>query len=307
MHKDFYTLNTVDVNQSAFFEKVLGDMEDRAARIIRLVIEDDAWPLDPKSRAVLAEFAAAQYFRGPNQRRHTEQFAATFLKAEISLQGREGVVAYFKDRHGREITEKEADRLWAQATTSNGPPIRVSARTHMEQLARLLPQMIRYFIGRPWLLLRYSGQSLCTSDTPVSIIPRNDHPPEMGVGLMNAWGLALPLSREVGLLMGNPGPLMRALSYEAVAAGVADRLERPSQLPPSFFNTVTIANARRWIFCHPRDKSMIPSDLPEPCDQEILMPVDDFVELGQRIRSSTKRNPDKLLITRCLTSVPQPK
>ncbi|KFU80263.1 DUF4238 domain-containing protein [Amycolatopsis lurida] len=60
--KNFYTLDTADSSHSDAFEVAFGKLENSVAPILRKVIGDDTWPLDPEERQALAEFAAGQCF-----------------------------------------------------------------------------------------------------------------------------------------------------------------------------------------------------------------------------------------------------
>jgi hypothetical protein len=282
--KDFYTLDSEDPALAATFEQRLGQTESRAGKALSEILDKGKWPLGHEERAALAEFFAVQALRGPSHRRHTEQFTSLMWRMNIQLQGREGIVTHARSLFGRIITEEEADLIWARATSSNEPVMRVQALEHMDQLDRLVPKTRPYFLGRPWWLVRYPNSNLFTCDAPVGLIPHRDTPREMGVGPANAWGIAIPIARDTGLVMVDPRPLMKMTAPEAVEAGIFDTEMTPEQVPARLFHHTVICNTRRWIFHHPNDGELIGEDLPELSDSEIREPDTDFVELGRELR-----------------------
>lgn len=227
-NNNFYALDTVDVEDSDLFERALSDLEGRAAPVVRAVTEHDVWPLDADARHALAELAAVQYLRGPNQRRQMEQIMAAMTKLKLSLGGRASVFGYARERLGRDITDEEADQIWADVTSEDGPPIQLSARGHIKQLLRVLPKVFPYFIGRPWVLIRFERRKLCTCDTPLALIPHGKNPLEIGTGLITAWGYTFPLSRDIGLLMADPSPIIGHVKLAVVAEGQFDSRQQPT-------------------------------------------------------------------------------
>jgi hypothetical protein len=93
-----------------------------------------------------------------------------------------------------------------------------------------------------------------------------------GVGVMTAWGIAVPLTREVGLLLSNPRPLIEETADQKTPTELMDEIvsgrhdhEQPGSTKwAHLFISHTIANARSWIFHHPDDADLLPDDLPGP-------------------------------------------
>ncbi|MGN9912707.1 DUF4238 domain-containing protein [Phytohabitans sp. LJ34] len=296
-NNNFYSLDTTEPKDADLFERSLGRMERVASVALRAVIERDVWPLDSEERTALGVFAATQALRGPNQRRHMEQIVAATTRIELGVGGRDSVFAYAKDKLGREITEEEADRLWADVTQPGGPPIRLSSLGHIEQLLRVLPEILPYFLGRPWVLVRFQRRRLCTCDTPIALIPHADRSPGSGVGLLTAWGITFPLSRDVGLLMADPSPLFGHITLDAVAEGRVDSRQPGTVQLADLFNNATINNARMWIFHHPEDRALLNRDLPEPREVEIEVLGADPVEMGENLRRKQEATRSMALLT----------
>ncbi|MCP2267978.1 Protein of unknown function (DUF4238) [Actinokineospora diospyrosa] len=285
---NFYSLDTPDPGDSDTFEAALGAFEGVVAPIIRSVVQEDTWPLPPEQRRALAEFAVVQHLRGPDQRRAMEQIMAATTKIELSIAGREHLFGYAREHLGREVSEAEADMLWEQVISPTGPPITLSPRGHIEQIIEAVPDFTKYILGRPWVLVRFDRKKLFTCDTPVALLPDPQSPPVQGIGLINAWSLTLPLARSVGLMMIDPIPFVDHLRFEDVAQGQADTREPPTSRLANMFNHATARNARRWIFHHPDDSSLIGNELPPPRTTEISFSgaSTDFVDMGARIRAN---------------------
>jgi hypothetical protein len=61
---------------------------------------------------------------------------------EIGFGGRENVAAWAKQKQNLDMDEETADRLWDDATRPGGPSIQLSAAGHIEQILRLLPEIL---------------------------------------------------------------------------------------------------------------------------------------------------------------------
>lgn len=273
-HTDFYAIPEHEDGPDAF-EKDLSRMEGEAAGVIRRITEERVWPLPPEDRDMLAAFLTVQFLRGPEQRRHMEETRSLVTQMEIGFGGKANVAAWVKRKHGISVSEEQAAQIWDEATQPGGPPIRLAPVVHINQMLQLTPKLVRYFTFRPWMLYRFSARSLVTCDTPLSLIPHpsrqadySESIPE-GVGLMTAWGITFPLTRKIGLLLGNPEEFFGHVDAEDVATGRFDSSPAPSTAVSKLFNAATIDNARQWIFHHPNDAYLVPQDLPHPRDKEI--------------------------------------
>ena len=290
---DFYTLPTADPQDADLFERSLGELETEAARVFKLIAAG-TWPLTADDRDVLATFAAVQYVRGPNLRRQMEQSAALMTRLEVAVTGRDAFPALAKKRLGRDVSEEEAQRLWDQAVAPGGPPIRFSARQHIDQIMKTVPEIHPYFAGRPWTLLRFQRKRLVVCDTPVALIPSPDAEPHEGSGLLNAWGISVPVTRSIGLLMTDPRQLIEnKVPVERVHLAQFDAEMAPTAAHAKLMNDATVRNARRWIFHHPNDRELVGDDLPDPLEAEFETSGGDFVEMGKRMRAHQAKTPTR--------------
>lgn len=167
------------------------------------------------------------------------------------------------------VSTDEAERIWNEATQPGGPPIKLAPVGHIRQMLELTPELVKYFVSRPWQIYHFSRRSLLTCDAPVSLIPNPQLDGDEGTGLLNAWAIVVPLSRRTGLLLGNPEAFFGKISGAEVATGRFDHRGEPSTAVAQMFNDATIENARQWVYHHPDDKAVVPEKLPEPRTVEI--------------------------------------
>ena len=94
-----------------------------------------------------------------------------------------------------------------------------------------------------------------------------------GVGFATAWGITVPLTRKLGLLMSDPMVIIERLDPSdpmiqeirtRVMSGSFDRVEAGTTAMERLFNEHTAESAREYIYCHPDDKKFVPSELHEP-------------------------------------------
>lgn len=260
---NFYALAGHEDGPDAF-EKILSSIEGDAAGVLDSIIAG-TWPLPPADRMALAYFIAVQAVRGPEQRRNMEYILAQSTRLEVGYGGRAGVKGWVERNHGVSISDKQAEVLWEQATQPEGPPIRVAAIAHIEQIATMSEQLVKYISGRPWSLVRFEKRSLVTCDAPVGLVRHaDDKEPWLGVGYMTAWGITFPLTRKLGLLMSDPMIFADEVPVEKVRDGNLDISQLGTMALERLFNEHTVMGASEWLYHHPDDERFIPTDLPAP-------------------------------------------
>lgn len=285
INTNFYTMDTIDPSDSDEFEQSLSSLEGTAANVLRSILDENVWPLSAEDRGALVTFCAVQYLRGPDQRTMLEQIVAATTKLELSVAGRDSIFEHAKEKLGREISEEEADRLWADVTSPSGPPITVRPHVHIEQILRALPEIYPFFAGRPWLLVRFDRKKLVTCDTPIALI-RDVRANPGPVGLINAWGISLAISRTAAIVMVDPLAHVNDVNIADVANGTFDMSYPASTQLARMINDSIMRNARSWIFHHPDDGSIVGSNLQPPRTVEIAIPDDDYVAMGESMRAA---------------------
>jgi Protein of unknown function (DUF4238) len=243
------------------FEKILSQVEDKTARVFQRVLQKKEWPLDADSRGALAAFMTLQFLRGPDHRQQMEQITARVAELLIRATGPEGLVRQAAER-GDALSDDDAKEMWRVLGSEGGVRAEVPASNHIRQMIDLLPKLVVYFLGRPWVLVRFTRRSLITSDAPLSPIPETTATPGDDIGLMTAWGMTFPLDRHTGIILASPMPLAdRGATLSDVAQGKFDHIQEPTTRLERFFNTAATTGANRWIFHHPDDGRFLPSGL----------------------------------------------
>lgn len=252
------------------FEKILGDAEGEASVVFKK-LEAGTWPLVLDDRVTLASFIALQVARGPEQRRNMQHLQAQIARLEVGAVGKAGVKGWAKRKLGLDLDDAAAELVWNQATGPEGPPVQVSALSHIRQMGEMVQGLVKYIAGRPWTLVRFDKRSLITSDTPVALVPHPEDDDEdeeftalRGVGFMTAWGITYPLTRKLGLIMSDPMVFADEVGVERVARGEMDKAQRGTTQMEKFINYSTTSSASLSLFHHPDDRRFVPDELPEP-------------------------------------------
>ncbi|MGO1312886.1 MAG: DUF4238 domain-containing protein, partial [Brevibacterium aurantiacum] len=263
VQSNFYSMKGHPDGEDAF-EKVLSQVEGDASRVIEKINRREL-PLSPSDRAMLASFLVLQVVRGPDQRRNMEHIAAMKARLEIGYSGKSNVKAWIGRQYGLEITDDQASDIWDEATQPGGPPIRLSPHSHVKQMLELLDELFPMVVGRPLSIVYFDKRSLITSDVPVSLIRERDDDDDAfeGVGFATAKGIALPISRKIGIIFGDPFALPDP-QIEEVATGRFDSVQVGTTVHEKFFNPHTSDSASMWLYRHPDDERFVPADLPQP-------------------------------------------
>jgi hypothetical protein len=261
-----------EAEEPDWFEKALGPVEADAIAIIRRM-EAGEFPLPEQDRIAFAHYVALQAVRGPDTRTTLEDMQATMVRLEVGAGGRKNVKAWIKNYFGFDATDEQAQRIWEEATQPGGPPITIRTADHIKHLVETAEHLAKSLYTRPWSLVRFERRSLITCDAPVSLIPRDGDEPWQGVGFGTAWGVTIPLTRKLGLLMSDAMVLIEDLDnddpqiYEvraAVVSGAIDRAQAGTAQFERLFNEHTAISAREYIFRHPDDAKYVPANLHAP-------------------------------------------
>lgn len=281
VQKNFYTLEGHPDGDDVF-EEMLSDLEGTTAAVFKRVV-GGIWPLDSGDRDILATFLVFQLLRGQDARTSLDQMHGTLMSAVITQLGEDGVRNNLA-KAGREVSDSAVQTLVQQAAQPEGLNVRITPVAHIENILELVPSLMRYFVGRPWILVRFTRKKLLTCDTPISLISDQESKDfYQRVGLINAWGISIPLTRDIGLLLGNPEPVWEeeqatgqrttAQIAERMATGGYDHEQDGSTKMAQLFNGHTLSNARSWVFHHPEDAALVPDDLGALRDRDVEFDV----------------------------------
>jgi Protein of unknown function (DUF4238) len=109
-------------------------------------------------------------------------------------------------------------------------------------------------LGRPWKLFRFQRRSLITCDSPVGLVAAPDAETSQGVGFSTAWAITFPMTRRLGLVMGDITPLTEAnVPLERVRTGGFDAAEQGTTIMQKFINESTMQSASEYLYHHPDD------------------------------------------------------
>lgn len=247
------------------FEKILGDVEGDASRIIRQVVEGRT-PLTEMDRNGLGFFIALQAARGPETHRSLEHVASEALRMQIGAGGKAALARKVADKTGRAVTDAEINALWDRIMEPGATIAPVSSLDFVKHLVTTARELLPYIVGRPWTVHRFDQRSLILSDSPVGLVahPDDNDDPWGGVGFKTAWGITFPLTRKVGILMSDPMVFADLIRVERVRAGHFDRTAVGTTAVEKLINETTVRGAREWLYHHPDDARFVPNDLPEP-------------------------------------------
>jgi hypothetical protein len=260
--KNFYALKG-HPDGADVIEKALSDVEGATATVFR-TISSGTWPLSREDRMTLGYFIALQAARVPVQRRTRDHLAAMFMRLQIGAGGKQALRKQLEGQ-GHEASAEEVERLWQLATRAEGPPVSRPVAEHLEEMFKLADELLKYIVGRPWLLVKFERRSIITCDDPVVLVGDPTAEPWEGVGFMTAWGITYPLSRKFGLLMSSIEPVIEAgVPVEFVHGGNADMTQVGTTQFEKFFNAQTVVGASEWVFHHPDDNQFLPTPLPDP-------------------------------------------
>lgn len=265
----FHTIE--ELEEPDAFETALSEVEGKASRIIK-AFEKKTFPRSEDDRWDLSYYMALQSVRGPDTRKTTEHLNAKLIRLEIGAAGRSNVGPWIKRNFGFDPSPEQEDRVWAEATQPDGPPISFSNRDHIQYMLDMAEELTPYFACRQWSLVRFERRALFTSDAPVSLIRDPEDGGWGGVGYMTAQAITFPLTRELGLLMNSPIWMLEGHKPDdsrvqdiraALLRGEADGIQAGTTAREKLFNGHSAHSAREYIFCHPEDTKYVPEDLPE--------------------------------------------
>ena len=250
VERDFYLIEQEHGSKSDAVEELLGKFEDAAARGVRAVVDDLAWPIPDQVRQDIAGWAALQALRTTTQRQSGNEIADMLLKLQVGVGGKPQIRRLMREHLGREPTDAEVDQAWNGATDFDSYSIKAHRNEHLKIMLDLLPGTASMFYARGWTLIRFQRKALITCDNPVHLVPAPDHPRWSGIGLVTAAQIFVPLDRRMALLMGDTSDSDKGVPG---TTAIAKR-----------FNGALAWNSSHAIFHHPDDDPLIGIDLPDP-------------------------------------------
>ena len=278
---DFYLVQEEDGTFDDRIERHLGSIESKAALGFKALLHDHEWPPSPITRERVATWAALQFLRAPAMRTMMNESADIMMKLQMAIDGREGTRKALNHEAEIEATEHEVDVAFAEYSDPSSFHVELSPNEHIRFILDELRGVTRTMYARQWSVVEFRRRSLLTCDHPVVLIPVEGEPSFMGVGILSAGGVFVPLNRQVGLVMGGVPPEVKQGKF-----GVRDAKYWGNTYFANYFNDVIIANAREAIFAHPDDAHLTQRPLPSPKRQELTHPdYEVWRGVGEKIRS----------------------
>jgi hypothetical protein len=200
--RNFYTVVLPDGTVTDAWERWLSDVESKIAPALRRAIDMPSFQLQDDDRERLARWVALQYLRGPDNRRQMTEIAAITLQAQVGMGGLAYLQHAMSQGLGREVSMAEAECVWDDIHSSQGPEVVVDAEEHLQVLARTYDDATAMVYDRSWCRVTYTRKRLVASDVPVSLVPGDAYDER---GLAGAIAIAIPLDRRTLLWLEQPG------------------------------------------------------------------------------------------------------
>ncbi|WP_147794215.1 DUF4238 domain-containing protein [Cellulomonas sp. Y8] len=240
--KDFYSVED-EGHLDDFFERRFAEIEDPAAIALRHAI-DLAWPLAPREREAMATWIALQHLRGHALRDATTEIQSLMYQLLVGSAGKRALRQHIERAENTPCSPARVDAEWDDLTQPGGTRIRPDARDHLRLIVDLLETTRERLSNHRWALQVFDRRTLLTADHPVSLVAAEDHPSWQGVGIANAGGFVLPLSRRRSLVI-----VPSAHPQRDVLGPGTTHLARE-------INALTLQTARRHAYHHPADATL---------------------------------------------------
>lgn len=265
--KDFYLVQNEDGNLDDRVEDLLAMIEGEGADGFKNLFDRDEWPISLETRWQVAHWIALQYLRGPAQRQMINEIYDVGFKLDVAVQGREGMRRALDFKATAKATEEEVDSAVLDFSDTESFYIEAHPNEHIKSMLDNLEGITRTIYTRAWTIIRFERRTLLLSDHPVALIPAVDHPQFMGVGILNAQGLLVPVGRRMALFM--DWPPKAVLDGEI---GTDDLRIAGTTDIANWINGAVMNTARKALFTHPDDSHLTSGPLPEPRSREVGIP-----------------------------------
>ena len=264
---NFYLVQDEDGTSSDRVEKVISKVESEAARGFKDLFDRNEWPISTSTRYRVSAWIALQHLRGPAQRKMFSELYDMSAKMEIAVQGREGMRRALNHNAEVPATEEEVDEEFEAFSRPNEYQFVVHPNEHIRFILQELKGIAQTMLVREWRVIRFERRALLLSDHPVALIPSPSHPAGMGVGVLNAQGVVVPVGRRTGLYLDWP-----STEGDKTKIGARDLRIAGTTAYANWINRCSLSTAREAVFAHPDDAHLVSSGLPGPRRQELGIP-----------------------------------
>ena len=272
--RNFYTVVLPDGTTTDAWERWLSDVENEIAPALRRAIDMPTFQIQDDDRERLARWVALQYLRGPDNRRQMAEIAAITLQAQVGMGGLAYLQHAMSQGLRREVSMTEAERVWDDIHSSQGPEVVVDGEEHLQILASTYDASTALVYDRSWCRVTFTRKRLLVSDVAVCLVPGDAYDER---GLAGAMAVVVPLDRRTLLWLEQPGE----------RGPKADRDRHPSALLANIHNHSAVLSAERFLYFHP-DDDPVPPDATIPRPRPRRLQVTGGLDFANRDRPLTE-------------------
>jgi hypothetical protein len=211
---DFFTITREDgTKDSLVEERFLRVWDGRGAELVGKLLAEQ-FPLSDDDRMKFGLFLGLQWLRGTHARRVSEEFHDLFTKLVVTA----GLEQTPLPENGAEPDPDDTDGSVAVPYLGHLPDelkeilrdwnayeFPLLQEQAIEQMVHHTPDAASYFLEADWLLFRFRGHPLLSSDEPL-VLGRDEDPAPQALGLENADVVLFPLSPTYCLAMNKTKP-----------------------------------------------------------------------------------------------------
>jgi hypothetical protein len=263
VNTDFYNVILPDGTKSDILEKGFSKIEGGASKALTH-IKKGVWPISLEDKVGLSLWIALQYLRGSGPRTQQVQANAFMIRLIVGASGKLALKNHIERHENILLSDADLDAEWLDLTKPSGPDLIGDPAEHGHLILRCYSILAKLIAGGDWTLFNFNRKFLITADHPVSLIPYADHSPWEGLGFGNAAGIAIPLARQIGLVV----------YYQNLRGN--DIKTSGTVYWSEFLNHATANEARKYIYSHPNDTKLISKIDIQSYDRDKMKTPDDL-------------------------------
>jgi hypothetical protein len=206
LQKEFYSIDTEAGRETDVEEFFANQVEPGAARALRRMVDQGAFPPPAGVRHALSLFLAFQFVRGASLRSALVEHYEVMAKKIGSLMTEDMARRHLRETDGAEPSDEEVQGLVEFAHDTDGYRVGVSseANLHLGPMLKIAVDLIPYFAKRSWQLIRFSTPMLVTGDEPVALVDRTAIPGSEPLGLAAAREIVFTTDSSSALVLVRP-------------------------------------------------------------------------------------------------------
>ncbi|WP_143465418.1 hypothetical protein [Kribbella sp. ALI-6-A] len=179
------------------------------------------------------------------------EVAAITVQAQVGMGGLAYLQHAMSEGLGRAVSIAEAERVWDDIHSPEGPEVVVDGEEHLDILARTYDRATAIVYDRSWSRVIYTRKRLVASDVPVSLVPGDGYDER---GLAGAIAIAVPLDRQTLLWLEQPGDHGPKTDYDRLPSALLANVHNHSAVLSAEADataptgaTVSVVLTRVWL------------------------------------------------------------